>query len=59
VVFHDPAAPLRVAHELQRALGERGFGRFADAVGYAHRPLPPVAEPVAPDHQEAPVEEEA
>ncbi len=59
VVFHDPAAPLRVAHELQRALGERGFGRFADAVGYAHRPLPPVAEPAAPDHQEAPVEEEA
>jgi len=39
VVFNDPRAPLRVAHELQRALGERGFVRFADAVGHAHRAL--------------------
>lgn len=40
VVFNDPSAPVRVGDELQRALGERGFGRFADAVGYAHRAHP-------------------
>lgn len=45
VVFHDPSAPLRVAHELQRALGERGFDRLSDAVGYAHRPPADVADP--------------
>jgi dihydroorotate dehydrogenase (NAD+) catalytic subunit len=36
-VFNDPSAPARVARELQRALADRGFERFADAVGYAHR----------------------
>jgi dihydroorotate dehydrogenase (NAD+) catalytic subunit len=37
VVFHDPSAPVRVLAELRRALAERGFERFTDAVGYAHR----------------------
>ena len=37
-VFNDPSAPARVADELAVALGERGFDRLADAVGYAHRP---------------------
>jgi dihydroorotate dehydrogenase (NAD+) catalytic subunit len=35
--FHDPAAPARVLSELTAALAARGFTRFADAVGYAHR----------------------
>ncbi|QMU76081.1 dihydroorotate dehydrogenase [Streptacidiphilus sp. PB12-B1b] len=39
-VFNDPSAPLRVLAELRQALAERGFGCFADAVGYAHRPEP-------------------
>jgi dihydroorotate dehydrogenase (NAD+) catalytic subunit len=37
VVFHDPSAPERIAAELARALGERGFGSLAEAVGVAHR----------------------
>jgi dihydroorotate dehydrogenase (NAD+) catalytic subunit len=37
VIFNDPHAPVRVLTELQRALGDRGFDRFADAVGHAHR----------------------
>lgn len=45
VTFHDPSAPLRVARELAVALAERGFERFADAVGHAHRAPDPV--PVA------------
>ena len=40
-VFGDPTAPIRVLDELARALAERGFERFRDAVGVAHRP--PVA----------------
>jgi dihydroorotate dehydrogenase (NAD+) catalytic subunit len=50
VIFNDPGAPVRVLHELQRELGDRGFDRLADAVGYAHRPYPapPSADP-APD----------
>src|SRR5437899_315296 len=35
--FHDPSAPARVARALQSALAARGFDRFADAVGFAHR----------------------
>jgi dihydroorotate dehydrogenase (NAD+) catalytic subunit len=38
-VFGDPGAPVRVLTELRTALGERGFERVADAVGYAHRGL--------------------
>ncbi|RKS77779.1 dihydroorotate dehydrogenase (NAD+) catalytic subunit [Motilibacter peucedani] len=37
VVFNDPSAPVRVLRELHDALEERGFERFVDAVGYAHR----------------------
>jgi len=36
-VFHDPSAPARIQEDLQRALGDRGFRRLADAVSYAHR----------------------
>ena len=36
-VFNDPSAPARIHAELAEALGERGFGRLADAIGYAHR----------------------
>ncbi len=38
MTFNDPSAPLRVQNELARALAERGFSRFTDAIGYAHRP---------------------
>ena len=38
-VFGDPTAPLRVLAELEQALDERGFDRFADAVGLAHQPF--------------------
>ncbi len=37
-VFGDPNAPVRVLRELQKALGERGFDRLSDAIGYAHLP---------------------
>jgi dihydroorotate dehydrogenase (NAD+) catalytic subunit len=35
-VFGDPAAPIRVLGELERALAEHGFAALSDAVGYAH-----------------------
>lgn len=35
--FHDPSAPVRIKRELQEVLIARGFDRFCDAVGYAHR----------------------
>ena len=38
MTFNDPSAPIRVQRELARALADRGFGSFASAVGYAHRP---------------------
>ncbi len=50
VIFNDPSSPIRVLHELQRELGDRGFDRLQDAVGYAHRPpqaQPPTAEELA------------
>ena len=37
-VFGDPSAPVRVLRELHHALAQRGFERFVDAIGYAHRP---------------------
>ncbi len=37
-VFNDPSAPIRVSHQLQRVLGDRGFESVTDAVGFAHRP---------------------
>ncbi len=36
-IFGDPGAPLRIRHELETALVDRGFARFSDAVGYGHR----------------------
>jgi dihydroorotate dehydrogenase (NAD+) catalytic subunit len=48
-VFGDPAAPIRVLGELERALADRGFAALSDAVGYAHLAVeqraarPPVA----------------
>ena len=47
-VFGDPTAPLRVLDELARALADRGFERFGDAVGLAHKP-PVVHVPQDPD----------
>jgi len=55
-VFGDPTAPVRVLAELERALADRGFDRFCDAVGLAHRPpeahLPEAPDPVG-DHEGA------
>jgi dihydroorotate dehydrogenase (NAD+) catalytic subunit len=45
-VFNDPSAPVRVAEELQRLMAERGFERFEDAIGFAHRAVARVADPV-------------
>jgi dihydroorotate dehydrogenase (NAD+) catalytic subunit len=47
-VFGDPTAPVRVLAELQEALQQRGFERFSDAVGFAHRP-PEASVPEGPD----------
>ena len=35
-IFNDPTAPMRVQHELQRLIHERGFKRLADVIGHAH-----------------------
>jgi len=43
-IFHDPSAPRRINDELQELLALRGFARFADAIGHAHRA--PEATPV-------------
>ncbi len=48
-VFGDPTAPIRVLDELARALMERGFATFEDAVSHAHRSL---EEPPAPAIEE-------
>ena len=47
-LFGDPTAPVRILDELARALGERGFERFEDAIGVAHRP-PDLHVPEGPD----------
>jgi dihydroorotate dehydrogenase (NAD+) catalytic subunit len=47
-VFGDPTAPVRVLHELAHALAQRGFERFEDAIGLAHRP-PEAYVPEDPD----------
>jgi dihydroorotate dehydrogenase (NAD+) catalytic subunit len=47
-VFGDPGAPVRVLAELDAALEQRGFERFTDAVGLAHRP-PEASVPEDPD----------
>ena len=36
-IFGDPSAPVRVLGELEAALAERGFAKFTDAIGFAHR----------------------
>ncbi|GAA1267123.1 dihydroorotate dehydrogenase [Kitasatospora nipponensis] len=36
-LFNDPAAPLRILDELRALLAARGFARYVDAVGVAHR----------------------
>ena len=46
--FGDPSAPIRVLDELARALVERGFHRFQDAIGFAHRAPEPHL-PTGPD----------
>ncbi|GAA0686813.1 dihydroorotate dehydrogenase [Kitasatospora atroaurantiaca] len=38
-LFNDPAAPLRILDELRTELAARGFAKFTDAVGFAHRPV--------------------
>ena len=47
-VFGDPSAPVRVLHELEQALADRGIDRLADVIGYAHRP-PEAYVPEDPD----------
>ncbi|MCW2598725.1 MAG: dihydroorotate oxidase catalytic subunit [Frankiales bacterium] len=47
-VFGDPRAPVRVLDELARALADRGFERFEDAIGLAHKP-PVIHVPEGPD----------
>jgi hypothetical protein len=47
-VFGDPSAPVRVLDELARALADRGFERFEDAIGLAHQP-PVLYVPEEPD----------
>jgi len=42
-IFNDPSTPVRVLAELRDALAERGFERYADAVGYAHREPEPMS----------------
>lgn len=37
-IFNDPSAPARIHAELAQELGDRGFLRVSDAIGYAHRP---------------------
>ncbi|MDH6114297.1 dihydroorotate dehydrogenase subfamily 1 [Kitasatospora sp. MAP12-15] len=38
-LFNDPGAPLRILDELRAELAARGFAKYTDAVGFAHRPL--------------------
>jgi dihydroorotate dehydrogenase (NAD+) catalytic subunit len=47
-IFGDPTAPVRILDELAVALAERGFARFEDAIGLAHRP-PDLHVPEGPD----------
>lgn len=49
-IFHDPGAPVRILTELRQALAARGFERFSDAIGYAHRPAGPRNYPAHADH---------
>jgi dihydroorotate dehydrogenase (NAD+) catalytic subunit len=53
-VFADPQAPVRVLAELRQALIDRGFARFADAVGYAHQATPSGSRRSAPPQPRQP-----
>jgi len=57
-VFGDPTAPVRVLAELAVALADRGFARFEDAIGVAHRPpdlhVPEGPDPLGDPHTEDP-----
>jgi dihydroorotate dehydrogenase (NAD+) catalytic subunit len=44
-IFNDPSAPLKVTHELQHALADRGFERLVDAIGFAHRETTQIRQP--------------
>ena len=35
--FNDPTAPVRVLHELENLLQDKGFDAFCQVVGAAHR----------------------
>jgi dihydroorotate dehydrogenase (NAD+) catalytic subunit len=35
-IFHDPSACIRILHELEEELTDRGVDRLADVVGLAH-----------------------
>jgi dihydroorotate dehydrogenase (NAD+) catalytic subunit len=35
-IFNDPSAPWRIQREVREELGNRGFSKLTDAVGYAH-----------------------
>jgi dihydroorotate dehydrogenase (NAD+) catalytic subunit len=56
-VFGDPMAPIRVLDELGQALADRGFSRFEDAIGLAHR-SPDLHVPEGPDPEGDVLEEE-
>ncbi|PZS05592.1 MAG: dihydroorotate dehydrogenase [Pseudonocardiales bacterium] len=56
-VFADPGAPVRVLAQLREALAERGFPRFSDAIGRAHRPPDPM--PVGNENVDVTAEEAA
>ncbi|MDP9183355.1 MAG: dihydroorotate dehydrogenase [Actinomycetota bacterium] len=57
-LFGDPTAPVRILDELAHALGERGFERFEDAIGVAHRPpdlhVPEGPDPIGDPHADDP-----
>ncbi|WP_327065676.1 dihydroorotate dehydrogenase [Kitasatospora sp. NBC_01250] len=53
-LFQDPAAPQRILAELRAELATRGFAKYTDAVGYAHRPSSPAGPPRRPSSTERP-----
>jgi dihydroorotate dehydrogenase (NAD+) catalytic subunit len=55
-IFNDPSAPLKVTHELQRALADHGFSRVVDAIGLAHRAAGETNAQHAPDEPPSPAQ---
>jgi dihydroorotate dehydrogenase (NAD+) catalytic subunit len=53
VTFNDPHAPVRVLAELRAELAARGFERFSDAVGAAHRAPGEAEAPAAAPEEDA------